>query len=185
MTSWIHMHLTKASDVPLNYFNEYWGVVEQERENKIDSGFKKEEAFFLCSLMLSVWQWLSFVRNNVVLCSNSYMTTMRRNTSIVVLMMDLRNSSASDSGRPNTFQIHNRLAETLRHHFLTCTLFCVPTVETSSDNHSPKQALLCLPNALWGLPGFFRYKMVFCACFEWTLYSSITKSSKYKKRPFH
>lgn len=62
MTCWIHMHFTKASDVPLNDFNEYWGAVEQERENKIDSGFKKEDAFFLCSLMLSVWQWLSFVK---------------------------------------------------------------------------------------------------------------------------
>lgn len=62
MTSWIHMHFTKASDVPLNDCNEYWGAVEQERENKIDSVFKKEEAFFLCSLMLSVWQKLSFVK---------------------------------------------------------------------------------------------------------------------------
>lgn len=62
MTCRIHMHFTKASDVPLNDFNEYWGAVEQERENKIDSGFKKEEAFFLRSLMPSVWQWLSFVK---------------------------------------------------------------------------------------------------------------------------
>lgn len=62
MTWRIHMHFTKASDVPLNDFNEYWGAVEQERDNKIDSGFKKKEAFFLCSLMLSVWQWLSFVK---------------------------------------------------------------------------------------------------------------------------
>lgn len=62
MTCWIHMHFTKASDVPLNDFNEYWGAAQQERENKIDSGFKKEEAFFLCSLRLSVWQWLSFVK---------------------------------------------------------------------------------------------------------------------------
>lgn len=46
MTSQIHMHFTKASDVPLNDFNEYWEAVEQERENEIDSGFKKEEVFF-------------------------------------------------------------------------------------------------------------------------------------------
>lgn len=54
MTCRIHMQFTKASDVPLNDFNEYRGAVEQERENKIDSCFKKKEAFFLCSLMLSV-----------------------------------------------------------------------------------------------------------------------------------
>lgn len=45
---------------------------------------------------------------------------MRRNTS-VVLMMDLRNSSASDSGIRSTFQINNRLAKTLIHRILTYT----------------------------------------------------------------
>lgn len=59
-------------------------------------------------------------KGTIVLCSNSYMTTMRRNTS-VVLMMDLRNCSASDSGRLSTFQINNRLSKTLINHILTYT----------------------------------------------------------------
>lgn len=53
MTPWVHMHFTKAFDVPLNDFNEYWEAAEQERAKKIDSGFKKEKGLFSC---LPVWQ---------------------------------------------------------------------------------------------------------------------------------
>lgn len=42
------MPFPKASDAPLNDFNEYRDAVEQEREQKIDSGFKKKKkGFFL------------------------------------------------------------------------------------------------------------------------------------------
>lgn len=75
MTRWVHMPFPKASDAPLNDFNEYWEAAEQEREQKIDSGFKKRKAFFVClhSLMCPVWQWLSFVKRTMLCCcSYSY-----------------------------------------------------------------------------------------------------------------
>lgn len=50
MTRWVHMLFPKASDAPLNDFNEYRDAAEQEREQKIDSGFKKKKKgfFFAC-----------------------------------------------------------------------------------------------------------------------------------------
>lgn len=46
MTRWVHVPFPKASNAPLNDFNEYWEAAEQEGEQKIDSGFKKRKAFF-------------------------------------------------------------------------------------------------------------------------------------------
>lgn len=54
MTRWVHVPFPKASDAPLNDFNEYWEAVEQEGEQKIDSGFKKRKAFFLLPAFTNV-----------------------------------------------------------------------------------------------------------------------------------
>lgn len=108
--------ILKASDVLLNDFTEHWEAVEQERGKKIDSGFRTEETFFLCSLMPSVWQWLSFVGNDVVLCSYSYMT-MEEKKYFSSLMMDCMNCAAS--GRVSTFHLNNMLANTLMDHILS------------------------------------------------------------------
>lgn len=62
-----------------------------------------------------------------MLCSNSYMTTMRRSTSLL-LMMDFKSGSSSDSRRLNTFLGDNRLAKTPILRIFNKHILCVLTM---------------------------------------------------------
>lgn len=162
MTGQIHMHFTKTFDVPLNDFNEYWGAVQQERENKIDRGFKTRRFFFFLVFTNAVCLTVAVIckGNIVALRSNNNMTTRRRSTSLV-LMMDFRKSSGSDIGRLSTFLNTNRSAIFYQMH---------PPgsyYATLSDNHQLKQDVLRSPNALWGVAST---RQVFCVSCELLLY---------------
>lgn len=98
-------------------------------------------------------------------------------------MIDLRNSSASDRGRPSTFQINNRLARTLTHTVTNTPFVCsmqknLQTI-TCPNKRSSVYQLHCESSS--PPPPPHPHKMFFCTCFAWVLQSPITKSLKYRK----
>ena len=114
-----------------------------------------------------------------MLCSNSYMTAMRRNTS-VVLMMDLRNSSSSDSGRLSTFQINNRLAKTPVHHILpsACLLYKHLQTITGPNKCSSVYQMHCEVSLAYSLQDRFSSLALNGHCIHQS-----RKSLRHKKRP--
>lgn len=145
MTRWVHMHFTKASDVPLNDFNEYWEAAEEEREKKIDSVFKKEKGLFsLPSLMRPVWQWLSFVKRTMLCCVPTATLRQRwgRNTS-VALTAGLKTASLNWRDWAPFWLMTSWPRHRASHH--RCIVFREKPAE---------QTPICLPNASWRLLRF-------------------------------
>lgn len=105
---------------------------------------------------------------------------MRRNTS-VILMIDFRNISASDTGRLSAFR-NNRLAKTLIHFILTnkpsvcllCNIF----------KQSPAQTITPLFNAMWDFSCIFaKNKKFYVLVLNGHCIHQSQKSLKCKKDP--
>lgn len=150
---------------------------------RLTVALKKRKPFFLYLLMLSVWQWLSFVKEQC--CALFQQLHDNDEKKYFSSSNDGPSKQLSLGQWESTFQINNRLAKMLIHHVPSYTLsVCLywANIFRESLNKSPSVYQMHREVFLAFYP---LQEEVFCTCFEWILYSSLTKSLKYKKGPFH